>query len=346
MKQRSGRIIRQGNENSNVYIYRYVTEETFDAYLYQLVEGKQKFASQIMTSKSPVRSAEDIDETALSYAEIKMLATGNPYIKEKMELDIQVQKLKLLKANFLSNKYNLEDKILKHYPQKIVAKESLIRGLEMDIETVKNNPKPKEDFVGIILNGQYYCNKKDGGLKLLSIIKGKKSISSPEIIGEYRGFQMELSYDHFQQIFTLNLKKHLSHYVELGDDVYGNIQRIDNTLESLEKRRSQNVELLNDLKKQIENARIEIKKPFEYEEELNKKMKRLNELNSEIELNNNSKGKSYYQVIDNEKAKDLLVKNGFDDFVAKDGKYIFKVAESEKKKVGELLNGNNNKICV
>ncbi|WP_298654305.1 SNF2-related protein, partial [uncultured Eubacterium sp.] len=225
LEQRSGRIIRQGNSNPDVDIYRYVTEQTFDAYLYQLVEGKQKFASQIMTSKSPVRSAEDIDETALSYAEIKMPATGNPYIKEKMDLDIQVQKLKLLKSNFLSEKYALEDKIIKYYPQRITALENRIEGLKQDVETAKQHPKPTDDrFVGMEVKGVFYSEKADAGK---AIIEACKQMNSPDPIplGKYRGFETELLFNTAERNYEVRLKGATSRNVPLGDDAYGNIIR-------------------------------------------------------------------------------------------------------------------------
>lgn len=234
LEQRSGRIVRQGNENPQVDIYRYVTEQTFDAYLYQLVEGKQKFASQIMTSKSPVRSAEDIDETALSYAEIKMLATGNPYIKEKMDLDIQVQKLKMLKSNFLSEKYGLEDKVIKFYPQQIAYLKSRVEGLTKDVETAKLHPKPiDEQPLGMMVSGVSYSEKAEAGQ---AIINACKSMNSPDAIplGEYRGFQMELYFDTVQRNYVVKLKGETSRDVPLGDDAHGNIVRIDNGIERFE----------------------------------------------------------------------------------------------------------------
>ncbi len=279
LEQRSGRIIRQGNSNPKVEIYRYVTKQTFDAYLYQLVEGKQKFASQIMTSKSPVRSAEDIDETALSYAEIKMLATGNPYIKEKMDLDIQVQKLKLLKSNFLSEKYSLEDKIIKYYPQHIASLENRIAGLEKDVETAKQHPKPMDDrFVGMEVQGAFYSEKADAGK---AIIEACKQMSSPDAIplGKYRGFDLELFFDSVKRTYCVTVKGETSRSVDLGDDVHGNITRIDNGVErfaeSLEVARSS----LEDTKNQFEIAQKEVAKPFVQEEELKVKLARLDELN-------------------------------------------------------------------
>ena len=279
LEQRSGRIVRQGNENPQVDIYRYVTEQTFDAYLYQLVEGKQKFASQIMTSKSPVRSAEDIDETALSYAEIKMLATGNPYIKEKMDLDIQVQKLKMLKSNFLSEKYGLEDKVIKFYPQQIAYLKSRVEGLTKDVETAKSHPKPiDEQPLGMMVSGVSYSEKAEAGQ---AIINTCKSMNSPDAIplGEYRGFQMELYFDTVQRNYVVKLKGETSRDVPLGDDAHGNIVRIDNGIERFEEALADTKNSLENTEKQFETAKQEIEKPFAKEEELRAKTARLDELN-------------------------------------------------------------------
>lgn len=279
LEQRSGRIVRQGNENPQVDIYRYVTEQTFDAYLYQLVEGKQKFASQIMTSKSPVRSAEDIDETALSYAEIKMLATGNPYIKEKMDLDIQVQKLKMLKSNFLSEKYGLEDKVIKFYPQQIAYLKSRVEGLTKDVETAKLHPKPiDEQPLGMTVSGVSYSEKAEAGQ---AIINACKSMNSPDAIplGEYRGFQMELYFDTVQRNYLVKLKGETSRDVPLGDDSHGNIVRIDNGIERFEETLADTKNSLENTEKQFETAKKEIEKPFVKEEELKAKTARLDELN-------------------------------------------------------------------
>ncbi len=279
LEQRSGRIVRQGNENPQVDIYRYVTEQTFDAYLYQLVEGKQKFASQIMTSKSPVRSAEDIDETALSYAEIKMLATGNPYIKEKMDLDIQVQKLKMLKSNFLSEKYGLEDKVIKFYPQQIAYLKSRVEGLTKDVETAKLHPKPiDEQPLGMMVSGVSYSEKAEAGQ---AIINACKSMNSPDAIplGEYRGFQMELYFDTVQRNYVVKLKCETSRDVPLGDDAHGNIVRIDNGIERFEETLADTKNSLENTEKQFETAKQEIEKPFVKEEELRAKTARLDELN-------------------------------------------------------------------
>ena len=279
LEQRSGRIIRQGNSNPDVDIFRYVTEQTFDAYLYQLVEGKQKFASQIMTSKSPVRSAEDIDETALSYAEIKMLATGNPYIKEKMDLDIQVQKLKLLKSNFLSEKYRLEDKIIKYYPQQITSLQNKIEGLKQDVETAKQHPKPTDDrFVGMEVSGVSYSEKAEAGK---AIIEACKLMSSPEPIylGKYRGFDMELSFDTLERTYMIKIKGSTSRNVFLGEDSYGNITRIDNGVEKFSEALSFAENELVNTKAQFETAKTEVEKPFAQDEELKTKLARLDELN-------------------------------------------------------------------
>ena len=279
LEQRSGRIVRQGNENPQVDIYRYVTEQTFDAYLYQLVEGKQKFASQIMTSKSPVRSAEDIDETALSYAEIKMLATGNPYIKEKMDLDIQVQKLKMLKSNFLSEKYGLEDKVIKFYPQQIAYLKSRVEGLTKDVETAKLHPKPiDEQPLGMMVSGVSYSEKAEAGQ---AIINACKSMNSPDAIplGEYRGFQMELYFDTVQRNYVVKLKGETSRDVPLGDDAHGNIVRIDNGIERFEEALADTKNSLENTEKQFETAKQEIEKPFAKEEDLRAKTARLDELN-------------------------------------------------------------------
>ena len=279
LEQRSGSIIRQGNSNPKVEIYRYVTKQTFDAYLYQLVEGKQKFASQIMTSKSPVRSAEDIDETALSYAEIKMLATGNPYIKEKMDLDIQVQKLKLLKSNFLSEKYSLEDKIIKYYPQRITSLENRINGLTEDVKTAKQHPKPTDDrFVGMEVKGVFYSEKADAGK---AIIEACKEMTSPAPIplGKYRGFETELSFDTTERSYCVTVKGETGKQVSLGDDVFGNITRIDNAVERFADDLEKAKDSLADTKNQFETAQKEVQKPFVQEEELKLKLARLDKLN-------------------------------------------------------------------
>ena len=279
LEQRAGRTVRQGNENPVVWLYRYVTEETFDAYLYQLVEGKQKFASQIMTSKSPVRSADDIDETALSYAEIKMLATGNPYIKEKMDLDIQVQRLRLLKSSYLSEIYALEDKIIKYFPQQIALKKEMISALESDLATAQEHPKPTDDrFVGIEVKGAFYSEKAEGGQKIIDACQQMNS-PDPITLGKYRGFGLELSFDTMERTYKVKIRGAASRTISLGTDPAGNITRIDNAIEKI----GDNLETvkaeLEGLEKQFEVAKKEVKKPFSKEQELKEKTDRLNVLN-------------------------------------------------------------------
>lgn len=279
LEQRAGRTVRQGNENPKVGLYRYVTEGTFDAYCWQLVEGKQKFASQIMTSKSPVRSCEDVDATALSYAEIKMLAADNPHIKEKMDLDIQVQKLRLLKSNYLSEKYELEDKIIKYYPTTIARTKETIARLEKDISLAKEHPKPLDDtFVGIEVKGVSYSEKAEGGQK---IIDACKEMTSPDPIplGKYRGFDLELSFDTFEKAYQVKIKGCLSRSVSLGTDAIGNITRIDNAIEKIPERLEAKSRELSTLEQQFVTAKAEVEKPFDKEEELTEKTNRLNVLN-------------------------------------------------------------------
>lgn len=285
LEQRSGRIIRQGNENTDVHIYRYVTEQTFDAYMYQLVEGKQKFSAQIMTSKSPVRSAEDIDDTALSYAEIKMLATGNPYIKEKMDLDIQVNKLKMLKSYYLSQKYDLEDKIIKFYPKEIALQTEKIKGLKADLGTQKAHPKEVDDkFVGMTINGVGYADKAEAGKAIIEFCKAKMS-ADDELMGCYRGFKMDVCFDSFERAYVVTLKGAASHHVSLGIDNIGNITRLDNAIDGIEKRLVKAEEQLENLKTQLETAKTEVEKPFTQEDELRQKMARLTELNALLDMN-------------------------------------------------------------
>ncbi|KIO69303.1 hypothetical protein B4065_1476 [Caldibacillus thermoamylovorans] len=285
LEQRMGRIVRQGNENQKVYIYRYVTENTFDAYLYQLVENKQKFISQIMTSKSPARSAEDIDETALSYAEVKALATGNPLIKEKMDLDVQVSKLKMLKSSFLSQKYILEDKVLKQYPKQIASLNERIEGYEADLKFISENHYDVKNFPGMKINGQIYQDKEQAGQAILETCKTMKDDKIKEI-GSYRGFKMYLSYDVFYSQFRIDLKNVISHRTVLGNDVYGNITRLDNTLNNMDERFNKTKDELNNVQKQLENAKIELNKSFPQEDELKEKQQRLSELESILNLEN------------------------------------------------------------
>ena len=284
LQQREGRIIRQGNENAEVDIYSYVTEGTFDAYLYQLVERKQKFIAQIMTSKSPVRSAEDVDEQALSYAEIKALASGNPLIKEKMDLDIEVSKLKLLKGNHLSQRYALEDAISKTFPKSIAETQERLIGYGADIITVREHTAPNADgFSPVMLAGKVYAEKKAAGTELLALCQNMLT-PEPMQIGFYRGLTLELSFDSFSQEYRLTMIGQLRHVVTLGTDVFGNIQRMDNLLESLPLKEQACREKLSDLHNQLETAKVEVLKPFPREEELQTKLARLEELNALLNM--------------------------------------------------------------
>ena len=299
LQQREGRIIRQGNENKEVDIYTYVTENTFDSYLYQLVESKQKFIGQIMTSKSPVRSAEDIDETALSYAEIKALCAGDPHIKEKMDLDIDVSRLKLLKANHLSQRYSLEDQILKEFPQKIRSLEQRIEGYQADIGQRKRNTEPNEDgFSPMIMPGGTVREKKAAGDAILGLCKSMTS-PDPIPIGQYRGFDVELSFDAFSREYKIALIHHLRHTVTLGTDIFGNIQRLDNTLGAFEERMAACAEQLENTRIQLENAKVEVQKPFPQEAELKTKSARLNELNALLNLD-----KAENEIVDGERGEE------------------------------------------
>ena len=281
IEQREGRILRQGNENKRVDIFRYVTENTFDSYMWQTIENKQKFISQIMTSKSPVRSCEDVDETALSYAEIKALATGNPHIKEKMDLEIEVSRLKLVKANYLSQKYALEDSLLKHYPKEIRLTQERIKGYQADIALYQRHKT--EEFPGMVLCGISYAEKKDAGAAIIEICKAQTSPEAKEI-GTYRGFTLLLSYDVLSKVFRMTLRGELSHTVELGSDIYGNIQRMENMFEAFPVRFSACEKALVTLKEQMENAKSEVEKPFAQEQELSEKTARLAELDALLNI--------------------------------------------------------------
>lgn len=284
IQQREGRIIRQGNSNPEVDIYTYVTEGTFDAYMFQMVEAKQKFIGQIMTSKSPARSAEDVDETALSYAEIKALCTGNPHIKEKMDLDIEVQRLKLLKGAHLSQKYALEDQILKELPQRIASLEQRIAGYAADMECLARNTQPnKDDFSSMEIEETVYTEKKAAGSAILAACKAMTS-PEPVPLGRYRGFDMELSFDSFGRIYRIAMKGSLSYSTDLGTDIFGNIQRLDNVLGSMEERLTACKQELENTKAQLADAKEEVEKPFAQEEELKTKTARLEELNILLNL--------------------------------------------------------------
>ena len=286
LEQRLGRIVRRGNENKEVEIYRYVTESTFDAYLYQLVETKQKFISQIMTGKSPVRSMEDADDAALSYAEVKMLATGNPLFKEKMDLEIQLQLLTMLKTSYLSEKYNLEDKINKEYPQKIVEYKEEISGLEKDMQTAKEHPKMVGDkFAGIKIGDEHFTEKEAAGNEIINQCKAIGNSDQLHLIGRFRGFELYVNYEKFRHDYMFHLKGEMTHSGTVGTDAIGNITRLDNALESIEKRKDNCQSTLAETKKQLEIANNNLQKPFEQEEELQSMQSRLDEINIELNLN-------------------------------------------------------------
>lgn len=283
LEQRSGRIIRQGNRNEEVHIYRYVTEATFDAYLWQTIENKQKFISQIMTSKSPVRSCEDIDETALSYAEIKALCAGDARIKEKMDLDIDVARLKLMKANHQSQQYRLEDNLLKHFPEQIEKNKGFIEGFKADMETLAQHPHPQDGFAGMTVRNDYLTDKENAGAALVDAFKDVKGLD-PVQIGSYRGFNMSLTLEDFGKEYILTLKGKMTHRVTLGKDPRGNLTRIDNVLNGIDKRLDAVTERLDALYAQVENAKAELGKPFPQEDELRAKSARLAELNAELNI--------------------------------------------------------------
>lgn len=291
LEQQEGRILRQGNQNEKVKIFRYVTENTFDAYMWQILENKQKFISQIMTSKSPVRACEDVDDAALSYAEIKALATGNPYIREKMDLDIQVSKLKLMKANHTSQKYHLETDIAKNYPVQIAAQKEQIAGLRADREAVKPILEEKEkDNFSMMIGGKTYTDRKEAETAILAACAGLKAVKSNGQIGEFHGFSLNASYDSFYQTYKLTIKRQCSYQIEIGKDVLGNLQRISNALTGIEKRLTEAEQKMENLLSQLATAQEEVEKPFPKEAELTEKMERLAELNSL--LNMDEKGTS------------------------------------------------------
>ena len=285
LEQQEGRILRQGNQNEKVKIFRYVTENTFDAYMWQILENKQKFISQIMTSKSPVRACEDVDDAALSYAEIKALATGNPYIREKMDLDIQVSKLKLMKANHTSQKYRLETDIAKNYPVQIAAQKEQIAGLRADREAVKPILEEKEkDNFSMMIGGKTYTDRKEAGTAILAACAGLKAVKSNGQIGEFHGFSLNASYDSFYQTYKLTIKRQCSYQIEIGKDVLGNLQRISNALTGIEKRLTEAEQKMKNLLIQLATAQEEVEKPFPKEAELTEKMERLAELNSLLNM--------------------------------------------------------------
>ena len=283
LEQRSGRIIRQGNRNKEVHIYRYVTESTFDAYLWQTVENKQKFISQIMTSKSPVRSCEDIDEAALSYAEIKALCAGDERIREKMDLDVDVARLRLMKANHQSQQYRLEDSILRHFPAQIEESKGFLSGFEADMKTLEQHPHPKDGFAGMEVKGDFLTDKDNAGAAILEAFKDAKGLE-PVPIGSYRGFAMSLTVENFGKDFILTLKGRMSHRVELGKDARGNLARIDNALAQMPERYKTVQGRLENVQAQLATAKAELGKPFPQEAELKEKSARLAELNAELNI--------------------------------------------------------------
>ena len=284
LEQQEGRILRQGNQNDKVKIFRYVTENTFDAYMWQILENKQKFISQIMTSKSPVRACEDVDDTALSYAEIKALATGNPYIKEKMDLDVQVSKLKLLKANHTSQIYRLESDIAKNFPVQISALKERIAGMQIDSQVVKSVDLQDNDTFAMTVGNVLYEDKKEAGEALIAACAGLKAVSTGGKVGEYHGFTLSASYNMFSNAFELTIKGKCSYKLEIGKDPIGNMQRIHNTLASIDRKLTESEQKLETVQQQLATAQEEVKKPFPKEAELNEKMERLSELNALLNM--------------------------------------------------------------
>lgn len=284
LEQQEGRILRQGNQNEKVKIFRYVTENTFDSYMWQILENKQKFISQVMTSKSPVRACEDVDDTALSYAEIKALATGNPYIKEKMDLDIQVSKLKLLKANHTSQKYRLESDIARTYPMQITAVKERIAGLSSDLEVVKPVlEQEKESFV-ITIGGKTFTDKKEAGTALIAACAGLKAVNTAGVVGDYHGFSLTANFDSFYQKYMLTVKRQCSYHIEIGKDALGNVQRINNVFSGIGKQLPEAQRKLENLQEQLKTALEEVQKPFAQEDVLTEKMERLSELNALLNM--------------------------------------------------------------
>lgn len=284
LEQQEGRILRQGNQNDKVKIFRYVTENTFDAYMWQILENKQKFISQIMTSKSPVRACEDVDDTALSYAEIKALATGNPYIKEKMDLDVQVSKLKLLKANHTSQIYRLESDIAKNFPVQISALKEWIAGMQVDLQVVKSVDLQDNDTFAMTVGNVLYEDKKEAGEALIAACAELKTVSTGGKVGEYHGFTLSASYNMFSNAFELTIKGKCSYKLEIGKDPVGNMQRIHNTLSSIDRKLTESEQKLETVQQQLATAQEEVKKPFPKEAELNEKMERLSELNALLNM--------------------------------------------------------------
>ena len=313
LEQRAGRIVRQGNKNKDVFIYRYVTEQSFDAYLWQTLENKQKFISQIMTSKSPVRSCEDVDETALSYAEIKALCAGDPRIKQKMDLDIEVARLRLMKADHDSKRYSLEDQIRKEFPKRISECQHSIEGLQHDLERLAAHPLPEKDFVGMTVDGTYYAEKKEAGAAIIEFCKKHYTMDRVEM-GEYRGFSMFLQYDAFKKEFEVTLQGDMSHWVALGSDIHGNIQRIDNALSGITERLNGVKTSLENYESQLKAAQEEVQKPFPQEEELKEKSARLAELNADLNMDGH---RSQHQETEKTDTEDEVAKQARPSILAR-----------------------------
>ena len=286
IEQRDGRGLRQGNENKEVAVYRYVTKETFDAYNWSLIENKQRFISQIMSSKSPVRACDDVDETALSYAEIKALCAGDPRIKEKMDLDIEVAKLRLMKADYQSNQFKLEDQILKQYPEEIRQAQEWAKGYRADMALLEAHPLPKDGFVGMVIKGKRIADKEAAGKMLLEACR----LSPHDMeLGEYRGMKMTVDYDSYRQEVKLVLRGEMSHTVTMGTDVYGNLTRIENALANMPQKLEKAEERIAELERQTEQARAELGKPFAQEKALEAKAARLAELNAALNIDEKRK---------------------------------------------------------
>mgnify|MGYP002704086485 FL=1 len=286
LEQRAGRIVRQGNMNPDVHIYRYVTEKSFDSYLWQTIENKQRFISQIMSSKSPVRACDDVDETALSYAEIKALCAGDPRIKEKMDLDIEVAKLRLMKADYQSNQFKLEDQILKQYPEEIRQAQECAKGYQADMALLEAHPLPKDGFVGMAIKGRRIADKEAAGKMLLEACRLSRHDME---LGEYRGMKMTVDYDSYRQEVKLILRGEMSHTVTMGTDVYGNLTRIENALANMPQKLEKTEERIAELERQTEQARAELGKPFAQEKELEAKAACLAELNAALNIDEKRK---------------------------------------------------------
>ena len=283
MEQQEGRILRQGNTNPEVHIYRYITEQTFDAFMWQTLENKQKFISQVMTSKSPARSCEDMDQAALNYAEVKALASGNPLIMEKTELDTEVTKLKMMKASYTSRHYDLEDALLRTFPKELSRTQSLIAGLQQDARTASQNLPPDPDHFRITILGKVYTEKKEAGATLLEACKQSVQNGS-SILGEYAGFTLSANYSSFSRQYHLSIAGQIIHDIELGDDPSGNLTRINNALLHIPQKLEAAQKSLDNIQNQIAEAKAELQRPFPQEELLNEKQKRLNEVNAMLDL--------------------------------------------------------------